>query len=481
MSEVPASVADKRYFTAVKKIAGYIDISPTPYHAVECAARLLSKAGGRVPTNVKEAASPGLWYTSEDGALTAWRIGEHHHARSGLHIVGAHTDSPNIRIKPLPDRGNYGYRQLNVAPYGGVLLNSWLGRDLGLAGRISYRNSEDSVSTKLVHINEPLMHIPQLAIHLDREVNERGLVLNPQHQMSPIWGFNSMDTDLKTGHIHDSRGGAHSDCKSSDNSPEIKQALTASIILSCQDSDFLSTIATSANVDPDSIIGHDLMAFDLTPARFVGNENSMLASGRVDDLVSCFSALEALISISQEEADSNEHISLLCLFDHEEVRSQSATSAASPRMSHIIDMLTTGFNSDADDRIASQAGSLFVSADGGHATHPNYAERHDAEHPVIMNQGPMLKVNINQHYATDSTTGAFWRLICEQADVPVQYFVNRSDLPCGSTIGPIVATRFGIKAVDVGCPQLAMHSSRELCGVRDIAWLQAALRQFWLT
>lgn len=461
MSDISTDNTAETPVDIARRIAGYIDASPTPYHAAACAQELLAKAGGRVPSSVRETASPGLWYTIDGGSLTAWHINDLHKADSGLHIVCAHTDSPNIRIKPQPDREIYRYRQLSVDTYGGILLNSWLDRDLGLAGRISYRNSQDGVSTKLVHVDEPLLYIPQLAIHLDREVNERGLVLNPQHHMSPIWGVDHMGCNHE--------------------SPPKKENLDSNALLSCKDSEFIERIADEASVDPDAVVGHDLMAFDLTPARLVGDGKSMFASARIDDLVSCFLAVEALIAVSQDTKTQSHHIPMVCLFDHEEVGNTSYTAASSPRLLHALDMIAAGLDADADDLVTSRAESFVLSVDCGHATHPNYTERHDDNHPVILNGGPMLKVNINQHYATDATTGATWRLVCEQANVPVQYFVNRSDIPCGSTIGPVIATRFGIKAVDIGCPQLAMHSSRELCGVQDIAWLLAGLQQFLLS
>ena len=431
-------------------MAGLLTACPTPYHAVGKVAELLTAAGGRIPATAKESASPGLWYKHRGGTLSAWCIGDHHNARSGLRLVGAHTDSPNLRLKPQPDRDIYGYRKLSFDIYGGVLLNSWLDRDLGLAGRIAVRDSKEGVRSRLVCFYEPLLRIPQLAPHLDREVNEKGLILNPQKHMAPIWTVSP-----------DPSGNHQSGLPPVD-----------------ENKAFMSVVAEKAGVEPDAIIGHDLMAFDLTPARIVGYQQSMLASARIDDLLSSFAAMQALITAHKSEDSLGSRIPAVFLFDHEEVGSLSSTGAASPQLANFLDTIAAGFDADIDDIAAARADSLMLSADGAHATHPNYPERHDPEHVVVINKGPVLKVNPNQKYTTDALTGAAFQLACEKADVPVQHFVSRADLTCGSTIGPVLAGRMGIDTVDVGCAQLAMHSTREVCGIQDMVWFQEALKQF---
>ena len=423
---------------AAQRIAGLIDESPTPYHAVAKAVEILASAGGRAPSNSAEAASPGLWYAADSGTLIAWLVRSSHSAGSGMRIVGAHTDSPNLRIKPQPERDQFGYRKLGMEVYGGALLNSWLDRDLGVAGRIAVRDGHNGVRSQLVRIDEPLLRIPQLAIHLDRDVNDKGLVLNRQQHLSPVWGL-------------DSTAGAGARA-------------------------FLDLVAEAAGIDPGDLLGHDLMAFDLCGARLVGDGAAMLSSARIDNLVSCFAAVDALMAAASREPGPR--IGAVCLFDHEEVGSVSATGAASPQLQHLIEGLAAGFGASRDDIAATRADSLVLSADGAHATHPNYPERHDSEHPVVLNGGPVLKINANQRYATDALTGAAFRLACERAGVPMQQFVSRSDMACGSTIGPITAGRLGIGTVDAGCAQLAMHSARELCGAHDVGWFQAALEQF---
>lgn len=446
----------KATITAAERIAGLIGACPTPYHAVEKAVELIAAAGGRIPSTAREAVSPGLWYRAEGGTLSAWCVGEHHSARNGLRLVGAHTDSPNLRLKPQPDRDVLGYRQLGMHVYGGLMLHAWLDRDLGVAGRLAVRDSRGSVSNHLVCIDEPLLYIPQLAPHLDREVNDKGLLLNPQKHMSPIWGLRPLNP------------AASAPGQQKPSSP-IDEGDT-----------FMSLIAERAGVEADDIIGHDLMAFDIAPARLVGDGRSMLASARLDDLLSCFLAIQALLAVHEGAAGLGNRIPTVCLFDHEEVGSLSSSGAASPRLANFMAMLAAGFDASIDDIAAARSDSLLLSADGAHATHPNYTERHDPEHVVVLNGGPVLKVNPNQNYTTDALTGAAFQLACEKAGAPIQHFVSRADLACGSTIGPVLAGRMGINAVDAGCAQLAMHSTRELCGVQDMVWFQAALEQFML-
>ena len=460
----------ERPWEATERIGRHIDASPTPFHAVARAVGLLEAAGGRAASTVADAAAPGLWYRAAGGALTAWHIAEGDGARTGFRIVGAHTDSPNLRLKPRPDRRRAGYRQVGVEVYGGALLNSWLDRDLGVAGRLAVRADADAgrvrgggageqgapgdadaeqgaaggVATCLVRIDEPLLRVAQLAIHLDRDVNERGLVLNRQQHLSPIWGLERTDAP-----------------------------------------GFVETAAEAAGVAAADVLGCELMAFDLTPARLVGDRRSMMASARIDNLVSCFAAVEALAAVSSTRArqPGGTRIPMACLFDHEEVGSVSAAGAASPLLLNSLDMIAAGFGADSDAdpdaTAASRADSLVLSADGAHATHPNYVDRHDPEHRIALNGGPVLKWNAGQRYATDAVTGAAFRLACERAGAPLQEFSSRNDLSCGSTIGPIIAGRLGIGVADAGCPQLAMHSARELCGSADVEWFIAAVTEFF--
>ena len=365
------------------------------------------------------------------GALVAWVVDEAHDAASPVRVIGAHTDSPNLRIKPQPDAGDRRWRQLGVEIYGGVLLNSWLDRDLGLAGRVVVRDGAGA-APMLFRDDRPLLRVPQLAIHLDREIQEKGLLLNKQTHMVPIWAAG----------------------------PDAPA--------------FSVYLAEQLGVAPDDVLSWQVMAHDLTPAALTGLDEQFLASARIDNLLSCFVGLDALLAVADAPGPS---IPMICLFDHEEVGSLSSTGAASPLLSDIVDRIGAVLGGDLEDRARSRSASLVVSADGAHATHPNYADRHEPDHLVEVNGGPVLKVNANQRYATDAGTAAAFTLACERAEVPMQRFVNRTDMACGSTIGPVSAGQLGIAVVDAGCAQLAMHSAREMAGSHDPGWFLAALTE----
>lgn len=403
------------------------DASPTPYHAVSTVRAALD-AAGFAPADVG-AGPVGRWYHADGGAIVAWVVGPDHHASSPMRLVGAHTDSPNLRIKPQPDRVGAGAaRQLGVEVYGGVLLNSWLDRDLGLAGRVVVEGTDGS-EEHLVRDDRPLLRIPQLAIHLDGDIRQQGLKLNAQQHLSPVWGLGDGPT-------------------------------------------FAEYLADQVGVAADAVLAYDVMAHDLTPAALNGLGGEFLCTARIDNLLSCFLAVRALLAVADAPGDA---IPMISLFDHEEVGSVSTTGAASPLLRHQIELVQAGFGATAADAAASRAASLVLSADGAHATHPNYADRHEPDHQISLNAGPVLKINANQRYATDARSGAAFVAACRSADVPFQRFVNRTDLGCGSTIGPATAGELGIAVVDAGCPQYAMHSARETAGSHDPAWFQAVL------
>jgi aspartyl aminopeptidase len=314
-----------------------------------------------------------------------------------------------------------GWRQVAVEVYGGALWNSWLYRDLGLAGRLALFDG----STALVDVRRPLLRVPQLAIHLDRTVNS-GLSLDPQQHLLPVWGLGEP-------------GG------------------------------FLEFVAEEGGVDPAEVAAHDLVVHDLTPPAVLGGDGELFAAPRLDNLVSVHAGLVALLAA----ADSGT-VPVLVAFDHEEVGSASATGAAGPLLETVLTRLAGGF----DARGAAFAAARALSVDVTHAAHPNYLGHHDPGHRAVPNGGPALKVNANQRYATDAPGAAAWRRACRDAGVPSQVFVSRNTVPCGSTVGPIIATRLGIRTVDVGIPVLSMHSARELCGVDDPAHLVAAATAF---
>ncbi len=433
-----------------RELLGLFDASPTPYHCVRTVAGLLGDAGFAELAASDEVPRAGACFVRSGGALVAWELGEHHHGAASLRAVGAHTDSPNLRLKPNPDSVSAGWRQLGVEVYGGALLNSWLDRELGLAGRVVLRNgadgaggpetgasgrsldagdSLDGLEARLFEDRRPILRLPQLAIHLDREIAAKGLLLDRQRHMAPVWGV---------GH-------------------------------GAEFADYLADLVGAA---PSDIVAFEAMAFDLAPATLAGIDSDFLVSGRIDNQLSCFLAARALIAVRGEALD---HVPMICLFDHEEVGSVSASGAASPLLAGVIERIEAACESTAAQRSAARSRSLLVSADGAHATHPNYPEAHEPQHRIAVNAGPVLKVNASQRYATDALSGAAFRLACERAGVPLQTFVSRGDMPCGSTIGPVAAGRLGIAVVDAGCAQLAMHSAREMSGSHDPAMFEAAL------
>lgn len=396
----------------------FIDASPSPFHVVEAGVRLLSAAGYEPGEPGVPGAMTGKRYLRRDGSLIAWRATEATGAGSPIRLVGAHTDSPNLRLKPLPDANAYGYRRLGVETYGGVLLNSWLDRDLGLSGRVLIRDDQQGLREELLLIDEPILRIPQLAIHLDREISQKGLLLNKQQHLAPIYG-------LGDGAIAD-------------------------------------VIANSIEVTTSDILSSDLMLHDVAPSALIGVDEEFISAPRLDNQLSCHAALTALAGVSGDAS-----ISVVALFDHEEVGSVSQTGAATAQLPHLLEQINNDLGGTQGDLINSLREGLCVSADNAHATHPNYADRHEPQHHIALNGGPTLKHNANQRYTTDARTAAEFHLAAERSGVQTQEFVNRTDLACGSTIGPTLAASLGMRALDVGCPQLAMHSCRELAGTDD--------------
>ena len=399
-------------------LIGYLDGSRSPWHAASSTASALLDAGfGPLSLTDDWTDLPETGFVASGASIVAFRLA----ATTGpapFRIIGAHTDSPCLRVKPQPDIGQLGWKQLAVEVYGGVLLNSWLDRDLGIAGRVVMRDG----SVADVTIDDAVCRIPQLAIHLDRDVNDKGVQLDKQQHLSPVWGTGA------------TRPG-----------------------------EFREWLAEQMDVTAAEIGWWELCLFDRTPATVLGADASLLASGRLDNQLSCWAATDALV----DAAAADSHHQVIALFDHEEVGSESATGAAGPMLGHLLERISIARGAGRSAHLAALAGSACLSADNAHAVHPNYPERHEPSHRPIVNQGPALKDNSNQRYATSAGTAQTFQRACEAADVPWQVFVSRNNMPCGSTIGPITATRLGIDTVDVGVPQLSMHSARELCGVDD--------------
>ena len=403
----------------ISSLLAWLDKCPTPFHVVETAAMSLD-VNGFVRVNQLGKELPSLGYLAIDGCIVAWRLGT---PQGALRIVGAHTDSPNLRVLPQPDIHHSGWSQLAIEIYGGVLLNSWLDRDLGIAGRVIDSNGV----SHLYSAPQALARIPQLAIHLDREIGDRGLLLDRHQHMTPVWG-------------------------------STKQS-------------FLEWIRATSGVT--GIAAFDAHLFDITPASLLGGDQTLIASGRLDNQASCWSAIEAL-----SNAPESVHTSILVLNDHEEVGSNSTTGAAGPMLSTVVSCIATQHGLSEGRQFDRLASSWCLSADNAHAIHPNYPERHEPRHVLLINQGPAVKVNGNQRYATSARGLAHIRSVAQSSNIPLQTFAARNNVPCGSTIGPITATQLGIEAIDIGIPQLSMHSAREMCGADDPLHMVSLMRAF---
>ena len=405
----------------------FIDASPSPFHVCVTVAQRLSAAGFTELSERDEWPAEGRFFTVRAGSLVAWRVDEAD--RTGpFRIVGAHTDSPNLRVKQHPDRFVAGWQVVALAPYGGAWLNSWLDRDLGISGRLSVRVG-NTIDHRLVRIDEPILRVPQLAIHLAED--RKAVSLDPQRHVNAVWGVGS---GTRT---------------------------------------FLGYVAEHAGVDEAAVLGADLMTHDLTPSRLVGANHDLLSAPRLDNQATCYAGLEAFLA-----AEPGGHMPVLVLFDHEEVGSQSDHGAQSELLHTVLERITLAAGGGREDFLRRLPGSMVASGDMAHATHPNYPERHEPGHLIEVNGGPVLKVQPNLRYATDGRTAAAFALACAQAGVPLQRYEHRADLPCGSTIGPMTSARTGIPTVDVGAPQLAMHSAREVMGAADVGAYASALEAF---
>ena len=418
-------------------LASFVQASPSSFHAAEEAARRLTQAGF---SNLNESDAwpqgPGKRFVIRDGAIIAWIQPDAATPTTPYRIVGAHTDSPGFKLKPKPTTGAHGWIQAGVEVYGGPLYNSWLDRELEFAGRLAFADG----TTALVRTG-PFLRFPQLAVHLDRAVNSEGLRLDPQKHLNPVVGVGNP---------------------------------------AGQDADILATLARLAGRGGEQVTGYDIVVADTAAPTIFGLDGRLFASGRLDNLSSVHAGLTALLRLSDASRlpDNFDHIPVLAAFDHEEVGSATRSGAAGPFLDDLLARIGSGLGATSDERLRAFADSWCLSADAGHAIHPNYPERHDPANRPIVNGGPLLKINANQRYATDALGAAEWARACAQAGVEYQEFVSNNALPCGSTIGPLTATRLGIRTFDVGIALLSMHSARELCGVDDPASLAAAIRAF---
>ena len=402
-------------------LADFVAASPSSFHAAAEVARRLTDAGFRAlrEDEAWPAQAGGRFFVVRDGAVLAWVVPAGADGATPVRVFGAHSDSPAFKLKPQPTTGRLGWLQAGVEIYGGPLLNSWLDRELRLAGRLVLDDG-----TSVLAATGALLRLPQLAIHLDREAND-GLALHKQAQTQPVWGLGEADS-----------------------------------------ADLLGELAATAGVDAARIRGYDIVTADAARGAVFGKDDVFFASGRLDDLASVHAGVVAL----ERAADGfdADHIAMLAVFDHEEVGSATRSGAAGPFLADVLERIQLALGAGREEQLRALAASWCVSSDVGHAVHPNYAEKHDPVVRPLLGGGPILKINANQRYATDATGAAAWNGWCAAAGVTSQEFVSNNAVPCGSTIGPITATRLGIATVDVGIPILSMHSARELAGVSDL-------------
>jgi len=424
-------------------LLAYLKASPSPYHCVAETSRVLEEHGF---VAVDETAEPQTWKPGEGGfvrragTLIAWRTGNAPPAVAGFRLLGAHTDSPNLRIKPRPDAAAEGYVRWGVEVYGGVLLATWPDRDLGLAGRVFVRGEGDQAEERLFSIDEPVARIPNVAIHLNRGVNKDGLALNEQKQIVPLMGLIAPDGDAKAV-LED--GDARRFGK------WLEQKLDA------------------------EVLSWDIGLFDTQAPARGGLAGEFIFSARLDNQASCFAALSALC-----EAQTAAATQVMVLFDHEEVGSRSSHGAMGSWLRDTLARLEREHVESAAGGVErALASSWLISLDMAHGIHPNYSDLHEPLHKPALNGGPVIKEHAEQRYATDAETSARFRLAAEKEDVPVQDFVIRTDMACGSTIGPISSAQLGVRTIDVGSAMLSMHSIREQCGAADGEMLTKVLRR----
>lgn len=415
-----------RGVAAAKDLCAYVDASPTPFHAAgETARRLVAAGFSEISEREVFRLSPGeKRYVVRGGStIIAFVVGAESPADAGFRVIGAHTDSPNLRVKPNADASKHGYRQVGIEVYGGALYSTWMDRDLSIAGRVLLRRGAQ-IEARVIDLTKTICRVPNLAIHLNRGVNNDGLVLNAQRHLVPILGLG-------------------------------------------KELDLLAAIASAAGEPKDAVLDYDLMLYGTERSTVAGVEDELVFAPRLDNLGSCHAATTALLA-----AGKAAHTQVIVLYDHEECGSRSAVGAAGTALRDVLRRIVDGTSREhgSSDQSFGRAiaSSLLISADMAHAVHPNYADQHEPQHLPQLNRGMVIKSNSNQSYATNGETAARFRLLCESAGYEAQRFVVRSDLPCGSTIGPITAAELGIQTVDVGAPMLSMHSCREMCGSLDV-------------
>ena len=416
--------------THIDDLAGFVAASPSSFHAAADVARRLEAVGYERLVEVDDwsgaVLSGGRYVVVRDGAVLAFALPPSATAATPFRVLGAHTDSPGLKLKPKPSLTSWGWLQAGVEVYGGPILASLFDRELELAGRIVDRTGQEH----LVRTG-PWLRVPHLAVHLDREVNS-GFAPDRQRDLQPIFGTGSP-----------------------------------------ADADVVAHLGRLAGIEAADVLGYDVITCDTQPPARFGRHGDLFASPRLDNLTSVHAGLVAMEQVQPDTA-----IAVLAAFDHEEVGSETRSGAAGPLLADVLERISAALGGDRAALLRAVADSWCLSADAGHAVHPNRPEKHDPANRPVAGGGPLLKINAVQRYTTDAAGAALWSRVCDAASVPWQEFVSNNDVPCGSTIGPITATRLGIRTLDVGTPLLSMHSARELCHVDDPGRLAAAAAVF---
>eukprot|EP01126_Amoeba_proteus_P010662 TRINITY_DN14186_c0_g1_i2.p1 TRINITY_DN14186_c0_g1~~TRINITY_DN14186_c0_g1_i2.p1 ORF type:complete len:456 (-),score=80.82 TRINITY_DN14186_c0_g1_i2:114-1481(-) len=422
----------------------FLNSSRSAFHAVDSSRKLLSETGfvqlhERDPTSFAKIQPGGKYlFTRNQSSLVAFAVGKKWKNGNAFTMIGAHTDSPCLKIKPISNIVSYGYCEVGVETYGGGLWYTWFDRNLSLAGRVFVSTSDGKYQSQLIDINKPLLFIPSLAIHLDRTANE-AFKFNMETNLLPVLGSVVKETLGKVDNDNHNAG-------------------------------LISLIASTLEVAPSQVHNFELSLCDYQEATIGGINNEYIFSGRIDNLVSSYCAVKSLCESSLDGSlDEDETVRCVVLFDNEEVGSRSAYGAMSPLLEDAIQRICDALSGESMSSIhATKSNSFLISADMAHAVHPNYGSKHENNHRPAINGGPTIKLKASQQYATTCETSLVIELLCKKHKIPYQKFIVRNDSPCGSTIGPIVSSCLGVRTVDIGCPQLAMHSIRETCGVDDV-------------
>ncbi len=425
----------------VQDLLNFIDASPSPWHVIaEIERRLQPYQFQRLlETDSWKLIAGGRYYVvRDDSSIVLIVVGSKAFAENGFKILGAHTDSPGLRVKPNPLLSSDNLLRLAVEVYGGPILATFTDRDLSLAGRIAYKNNAGEIASRLVHFEQPLLRLPNLAIHMNRSVNEDGLKLNKQNEL-PLLFAAAAEQQLPSDHVK-------------------------------------SLLEQATGISRESILGWELNICDTQKGAFWGENREFYTNSQLDNLASCHAGLTAFL----EESAINSGNTLVCaFFDHEEIGSESCKGAGGSLLPDVLERIGQAISHSPEDYPRALANSLMISADMAHAYHPNFPSAYEPGHKIMINQGPAIKINVNHRYASNCVSEARFIDICQQAGVPFQKYAHRGDLPCGSTIGPIASAKLGITTVDVGNPMWAMHSVRESAGVLDHDYMIRALRQFF--